>query len=255
MRAALAVEWIKFRRATTVRIATVLITLLVPAMSAGFLVVVRSDSDSALAIKAAALLTDVGWTGITGFSAQIMSVGALLAVGVVVAWVFGREFTDRTFGALFAAPTSLGALASAKTLITMVWGIFVSGVAATLTLAAGALIGLGIPDADATAGAGRIAVVGALTVVLTLPLALVASAGRGYLPAISALLALVVITQVVVALGAGAWFPYAAPGMWSGLGGASLAEAVTPLQLLLALPIGAASAAATWWWWQTAEAR
>ncbi|WP_226532070.1 ABC transporter permease [Microbacterium paraoxydans] len=255
MRAALAVEWIKFRRATTVRVTTVLVAILVPAMSAGFLAVVRSDSDGALAIKAAALLTDVGWAGITGFSAQIMSVGALLAVGVVVAWVFGREFTDRTFGALFAAPTSPGALASAKMLITMAWGVLVSCVAAVLTLAAGALIGLGLPDAEAGTGAVRIAVVGVLTVVLTLPLAVVASAARGYLPAISALLALVVFTQVVVALGAGAWFPYAAPGMWAGLGGASLAETVTPLQLLLALPIGAVSAAATWRWWQTAEVR
>lgn len=253
MNAALHLEWLKFRRATTVRAATVIIAILVPAMSAGLLAVVRSDSGSALAIKAEALLPDTGWAGITGFSAQIMSVGALLAVGVVVAWVFGREFTDKTFGALFATPTPRGAIAAAKMLILTLWGIALSGAAAALTLAAGAMIGLGAPDSSAWAGAARIAVVGVLTVLLTLPLALVASAARGYLPAISALLALVVVTQIVVALGAGSWFPYAAPGIWSGLGGPRLAETVVAAQLFLAVPVGITAAIGAWWWWQKAE--
>ncbi len=255
MNAALHLEWLKARRATTVRAASVIIALLVPAMSAGLLAVVRSDSGSVLALKATALLADTGWTGITGFSAQIMSVAVLLTVGVVVSWVFGREFTDGTFGSLFATPTPLGSIAAAKMLIVTAWGIVTSCVAALLTLAAGTLIGLGTPDPSAWEGAARIAVVGALTVLLALPLALVASAARGYLPAISALLAIVVITQVVVALGAGSWFPYAAPGIWSGLGGPSLADAVTAPQLLLAMPIGILSAAGTWLWWQRATVR
>lgn len=255
MNAALHLEWLKSRRATTVRVATVILAILVPAMSAGLFAVVRSDSGSALALKASALLADTGWAGITGFSAQIMSVAGLLAVGVVVSWMFGREFTDETFGALFATPTPLGSLAAAKMLIATVWGVLASCVAALFTLGAGAVIGLGVPDSSAWAGAGRIAVVGALTVLLTLPLALIASAARGYLPAISALLALVVITQVVVALGAGSWFPYAAPGMWSGLGGPGLADAVTAPQLLLAVPIGVVAAAGTWLWWQRATVR
>lgn len=255
MNAALQLEWLKARRATTVHVATVILSVLIPAMSAGLLAVVRSDSDSTLALKAATLLTDTGWAGITGLSAQIMSVAGLLAVGVVVSWVFGREFTDGTFGALFATPTPLGSFATAKLLIVMAWGVLVSCTAALLTLVAGALIGLGVPDSSAWAGAGRIAIVGALTVLLTLPLALVASAGRGYLPAISALLALVVITQVVVALGAGSWFPYAAPGIWSGLGGASLTGTVTAPQLLLALPVGVVGAVGTWMWWQKATVR
>lgn len=117
------------------------------------------------------------------------------------------------------------------------------------------VIGLGIPDSTAWAGAGRIAVVGALTVMLALPLALVTSAARGYLPAISALLALVVITQIVVALGAGSWFPFAVPGIWSGLGGPQLANTVTALQLLLVLPVGIISAAGTSLWWQRTTVR
>lgn len=253
MRAALHLEALKFRRATTVRVASVVVVLLVPAMSAAFLAVVRADTGSVLALKVAALLVDRGWGGITGFAAQIISVGALLAVGVVVSWVFGREFTDRTFGALFASPTPRSDIAAAKLLVLVVWGFALSCSAAALTLVAGMLIGLGTPDAVAWAGAGRILVVGALTVPLALPLALVASVARGYLAAVAVLLGLVVVTQIVVVLGAGAWFPYASPGLWAGLGGPQLAEAVTAPQLLLALPVGLAAAVGTWWWWRVAK--
>lgn len=253
MRAALHLEALKFRRATTVRVASILVVLLVPAMSAAFLAVVRADTGSVLALKAAALLVDTGWGGITGFAAQIVSVGALLAVGVVVAWVFGREFTDRTFGTLFASPTPRSDIAAAKLLVLVVWGFALAVAVAMLTLGAGMPIGLGTPDAAAWAGAGRILVVGALTVLLTLPLALVASVARGYLAAVAVLLGLVVVTQIVVALGAGAWFPYASPGLWAGLGGPQLADSVTVAQLLLALPVGLAAAVGTWWWWRVAK--
>ncbi len=253
MRAALHLEALKLRRATTARAASLIVVLLVPAMSAAFLAVVRADTDSVLASKVGTLLVDTGWGGITGFAAQITSVGALLAVGVVVCWVFGREFTDNTFGALFATPTPRGSIAAAKLIVVVVWGFALSVVAAALTLVAGMLIGLGAPDATAWAGAWRVFVVGVLTVLLTLPFALVASAARGYLAGVSALLGLVVVTQIVVASGAGAWFPYASPGLWSGLGGPQLADEVTASQLLLALPVGAAAAAGTWWWWRNAK--
>lgn len=253
MTAALHLEALKFRRSTAVFVASVILAVLVPAMSAAFLAAVRADTGSMLALKVGALLVDTGWGGITGFAAQIVSVGALLTVGVVVAWVFGREFTDETFGALFAMPTTREAVAVAKLIVVLSWGLALSFVVAAMTLIAGMLIGLGTPDPTAWAGAGRIVIVGALAVLLTLPLALIASAARGYLPAISALLGIVVVTQIVVAVGAGAWFPYAAPGLWAGLGGPQLAESVSAPQLLLALPVGLVAAVCTWWWWRKAR--
>lgn len=253
MRAALHLEALKLRRATTVRAASLVVVLLVPALSAAFLAVVRADTGSVLAAKVAALLVDTGWGGITGFAAQIASVGSLLAVGVVVCWVFGREFTDKTFGALFATPTPRGAIAAAKLLVVVLWGFALAVATAALTIVAGMLIGLGAPGAVAWSGAWRILVVGMLTVLLILPLALVASAARGYLAGVSGLLGLVVVTQILVALGAGAWFPYASPGLWAGLGGPQLADDVTAPQLLLALPVGLAAAAGTWWWWGSAK--
>lgn len=253
MRAAPHLEALKLRRATTVRAATLIVVIVIPAMSAAFLAVVRADTGSVLTTKVGALLIDTGWGGVTGFAAQIASVGVLLAVGVVICWVFGREFTDKTFGALFATPTPRGSIAAAKLLVVALWGFALAVAVAALTLMAGLSIGLGAPDAVAWAGAWRILVVGVLTVLLTLPLALVASIARGYLAGVSALLGLVAVTQILVALGAGAWFPYASPGLWAGLGAPQLADDVTAAQLFLAVPVGAAAAAGTWWWWRNAR--
>ncbi|GEL99786.1 hypothetical protein [Cellulomonas terrae] len=69
------------------------------------------------------------------------------------------------------------------------------------------------------------------------------------------LLGLVVVTQVATVAGAGAWFPWAAPGLWAGMGGPAAAAAVSPVQLLLAVPVGAIGVAATLRWWSTAELR
>jgi ABC-2 type transport system permease protein len=68
-------------------------------------------------------------------------------------------------------------------------------------------------------------------------------------------MAVVVVTQIVTAIGAGAWFPYAAPALWMGMGGAAAASQVSTIQLLLPLPVAALAVVATLSWWQRAEAR
>ena len=253
MRAALAVEGLKLRRATAPRVAALAVVLVAPAMSAGFLAAARADLDGPLAAKIEPMLQGTGWDGLLGFVGQMLSVGMLLATGVVVSWSYGREFTDGTFGALFALPTSRRRVAAAKALTLVHWGVDVVLGAVALALVLGLATGLGVPDGEAWAAAGRAAAIGLLTVALAMPLAWVASALRGYLPGIGVLLGIVVVTQVLAITGVGGWFPYAAPGMWSGMGGAEIAEAVTAPQLLLALPVGAAGVWAAIRWWGRAE--
>jgi ABC-2 type transport system permease protein len=63
----------------------------------------------------------------------------------------------------------------------------------------------------------------------------------------------VVVTQLVTTLGAGAWFPWAAPGLWSGLGGPALAAHVSAWQLMLAGLVGVAGLMLAARWWQDCE--
>jgi hypothetical protein len=84
-----------------------------------------------------------------------------------------------------------------------------------LTVISGLILGLDM-DPTALQTASQVAAVGLLGAVLAAPMALVSSWRRGYLPGFVALVAVVVVTQVVTAIGAGAWFPYAAPALWRG---------------------------------------
>ena len=68
-------------------------------------------------------------------------------------------------------------------------------------------------------------------------------------------MAVVVVTQLVTAMGAGAWFPYAARALWMGMGGGAAANQVSTIQLLLPLAVAALAVVATLSWWRRAEAR
>jgi len=89
--------------------------------------------------------------------------------------------------------------------------------------------------------------VGLSAALLATPLAFIASAARGYLPAIAALILIVVITQILSVLGVGGWFPYAAPSLWAGMGDQAAAALISPQQLSLVPLTGAAGIAATIW--------
>ena len=253
MGAALEVEALKLRRSTPARAAGAAVVVGVCVLCAAFTAVARSDGDSQMAVKVRPMLIGTGWEAYLGLVAQVLSVGMLLAAGVVVAWSFGREHTDGTFGSLFALPTSLRRIALAKAAVLAMWGVVTCVATVFVAVALGLLLRLGPVGAVTATGAGRALAVGLLMVVLSSPLALVSSALRGYLPGVAGLLGLVVVTQVVTVMGAGAWFPYAAPGLWAGMGGEAAALAVTPVQLLLAVPVGLVGIVLTVRWWGTAE--
>jgi len=252
-RAAWDVEALKLRRSPVARTSALVLVLGSTAMSAGFTAVGLGDGDSQMAVKVRPMLQGIGWEAYLGMLAQLLSVATLLSVGIVVTWTVGREFTEGTICGLQALPTPPAAIARAK-LATVMLGTAACAVAAVvLAIPMGLAIGLGAPDETAAVQALQVLTVTLLTGLLAVPLAWVASARRGYLPGVGALLGLVVLTQVATLAGAGAWFPWAAPSLWAGMGGPEAAAAVSPAQLLLALPVAALGAAGTIRWWATAE--
>jgi len=254
MRAAVAIEWLKLRRSRVVRTATAVLVFVLPGSAAAFMAAYLSGGDSQLAAKVSTVLNGRTWADYLGLIGQFSSVGALLAVGVVVCWTFGREFSDGTIGSVFALPISRARIAWAKGLVVLYWGLATSIPGVLVAVLLGLALALDAAGGAEIAQAAMMPVgVATLTTLLALPLALVASAGRGYLPGVGALLAIVVVTQIVTALGAGAWFPWAAPGLWSGLGGAELAAQVTPLQLAMPYLVGALGMSLAAWWWKHCE--
>ncbi len=253
MRAALGVELLKLRRAPVARVAGAVLAVLLPLVGAGMVWAAWHGGDSPMALKVRPMLIGTGWDAYLGVLGELMSVGGFLAIGFVLSWTVGREFTDRTVGALLAQPTPPGRILLAKLVVVTGWALTVGVAGVVVALPAGLALGLGMPGPAALTQVGRLLVILLLTVLLALPLAWVSTRLRGYLSGIATLIGLLVLTQLVTVAGAGAWFPFAAPSLWSGMGGAEAAAAVTPVQLALAVPVGLLGALAATLAWQRRE--
>ena len=255
MRAAIRVEWLKLRRSRMSLSATVFVGIGVPALTAGFLAAAtRGPADTPLAIKVNAMLVGPsrreGWAAYLGMLAQILSVMSFLGVGFVVAWCFGREFTDHTITGLYALPTSLTTIAAAKCTVLLAWSMALSLITLAAAFALAPAAGLPAPTADLLEPAAKVLAVGVNGALLAYPLAFIASAARGYLPAVAGLILIVVVTQILTVLGVGAWVPYAATSLWAGVGGPAAAATIAPHHLALIPLTATAGIAFTLWWWR-----
>ena len=222
MNAALEFELLKARRAGVFRWGAIVVAVGVPALSIAFFELVRLGGDSPSAAKAATMITDLTLAGLLGTAGQVLSVAILMTVGIAASWSFGREFVDDALPALFAIATPRWSVAAAKFVVLAGWALLTVISMVILTVIGGLLLGLNL-DTAAVHTASRIAVAGLLGAALAAPMALVSSWRRGYLPGIVTLIAVVVVTQLLTAIGVGAWFPYAAPALWLGMGSAAAA--------------------------------
>lgn len=144
-----------------------------------------------------------------------MSVGIvmLLATGVLVAWSFGREFTDGTVVGLFALPPSPLATACAKTVALLAWVAAMASLC--FLLAAAGDVALGLPASGLCPALASVWTVAVLLGISALPVGWVATVGRGYLAGITAALGIVVVANLAAGFGVGAWIPWAVPVLWA----------------------------------------
>ncbi|SKC40992.1 hypothetical protein [Krasilnikoviella flava] len=253
LRTALRVEAIAWRRSTVQRLATPLLIALVPVASIGLTTLARSG---AVGGAGAAKLADyaAGDPATTHLVAagQILSVAVLMAGGFAVAATFGQPLADGRAGAYFGLTTPRGTLAFARGLVVLGWAAACVAGAVAVTVGASAAVAA-TTDAPfgpaAWAAAGRALAAGLLAAGLALPFAAVATATRSPLATVGALIGVVGLTQVVVLVGAGAWFPYAVPSLWTGTGGPDAAADVGGAAVAITAavaPVGAALVVVQW---------
>lgn len=251
--AALRVEWWKFRRSRVVQVASALMGLMLPGMGLAFYSVAVNGGVGAVADKASAFLTGEGWVGYLGMVDQIAAVAMFLGIGVVVAWAFGREHSDRTFPSLFALPTSLRSIAGAKFVVLVSWIVLLAFGIALVSFAFGLAAGVG-PVEVALVGPELLRLIGIAggAGMLSLTMGFVSSVGRGYLPAIGAMAVVIAISQVAVLFGTGGWFPFAVPGLLA-VAGAEGAPDLVVAQLALVPIVAVIGIWLTMSWWAGSE--
>ena len=245
MNAALATELAKFAHSTVVRATTIIMVLGIALICSSMLLAVGTASPQMTA-KLGPLADPGGWVGYFGAAAQVTSAASLLGCGVVLSWIFGREFGDGTITGLFALPVARPTIAAAKLIVYSIWAVVVSLALLLALVVFGFAFGLGPLTPDALPAMGRQIVLAILTAAIASPAAWAATLGRAVLAGIGTAIGILVLSQVAVVAGAGGWFPFAAPALWAVSNGSQ----VSPLQLALVIPLVAISCALTLRTWR-----
>ncbi|WP_433519404.1 ABC transporter permease [Nonomuraea sp. CA-143628] len=256
MREALWAELLKARRSRLPWITALAFTI--ATLVCGMFMFILADPGRARAFgllggKAQLSGASADWPGYLALLAQAVAVGGLGVYGLITIWLFGREFSDHTATDLLALPTSRTAIVTAKFTIAALWALLLALLLAGLGLLIGTLLALPAWSAPAAIdGLARILAAATLAALTTTPLALAASAGRGYLAAVGVLFGIIFASQVIAALGYGAVFPWSVPGLYAGIAGTGQAPPGL-FGLLLVTATGAIGAAATAVWWNRAD--
>lgn len=235
LRTAISVEARKALAARVVLSTTILLLAGVGAIGAGMTAAARSGNAQVLA-KLGPAAAQGGWTGLLSVVTQVTAAAGLLAFGVVLSWLFGREFADGTVTGLYGLPVTRPTIALAKLVVYLLWTAIVAAGLVVVVAVVGFGLGLGVPAGAAWVGLARLLALAAMTATLAVPAAWAATLGRGLLPGIATTIAMIAIAQIiVVAGGISGWFPLAAPALWAMLPGT-----VSAVQLVVVavVPIG-----------------
>lgn len=254
--ASLWAEALKMRR-SKVPLFTFLGLSIAPLVGGLFMIILK-DPEAArsmglIGTKAQLTAGTADWTSFFSMLSQAVAIGGAIVFAILAAWVFGREFSDRTVKELLALPAAREAIVAAKFVVVAVWTFILSLWVYLFGLIVGKLVV--IPGWSETLW--RNATVdlfgGALLTIALLPfVALFASIGRGYLPPMGWAFFTVVLAQIAGFTGWGDWFPWSVPALFSGAAGprAGLLGMHSYMVVLVTSLFGIA---ATFHWWRSAD--
>jgi ABC-2 type transport system permease protein len=224
----------------------------------GFFMVILKDPDAArsmglISTKAQITVGTADWPAFFNMLGQAVAIGGYILFSILTAWVFGREFSDRTAKELLALPTRREEIVLAKYMLLLAWAVGMTLVIFGVGLLVGYLVDIpGWSGELLRKSAVDILGAAGLTLALVPFAGLAASAGRGYLPAFGWAIFTMVLAQVAAAVGWGDWFPWSIPALFSGAAGPR-AELLGTHSYVVLILVGLAGLAGTLIWWQKAD--
>ncbi|MDR5700916.1 ABC transporter permease [Agromyces aerolatus] len=211
---AFAVESRKAFASRVVPWTTVILVGGLAALTAGLLFAAAAG-DARILARLGPLADEHGWALLVGTAAQILAAGGFGACGILIAWLFGREFADGTVAGLFALPVRRSSIAIGKLAVYLTWAAAVAVVLTLLLAGLGLIAGLFATDPAGSVELLRIPLLTMLTALLAVPAGWVASIARSVLAGIAATIVLIIAAQVSAVLGVGVWVPFVAPALWA----------------------------------------
>ena len=254
---ALKTEFIKVWKSKMLWITIVFFVFI--ALMMGFLMLVAKHPEiagnSAVLSAKASFISNASWPVYFGLLMQLLLVLGVLGPGIVIIWIFGREYSDRVIKDILALPVSRFKIVSAKLVVGALWSILLLIILFATGILAGLAVKLeGWSVASFSKTLLNISGCSFLAILLITPIALITSISRGYLLPIGFLILLIILTQFIfVGLPAYTpYFPWAIPGLFSGIAGPGNPEPGIVSYYILALTslLGYAGTVA---WWRFAD--
>jgi len=225
---------------------------------AGLFMIILKDPEAArsmglISTKAQLAVGVADWPAFFGMLAQAIAIGGAIVFAIVTAWVFGREFSDRTAKELLALPTSHLAIVAAKFILIAAWTIAVSLFIFGLGLDVGKMVVIPGWSLDLLQSAFVDFIGSAILTIALMPfVALLASIGRGYMPAFGWAILTIVLAQIAAATGWGDWFPWSVPALFSGVAGPRT-ELLAGHSYVIVIVASLIGLGATLYWWRSAD--
>jgi ABC-2 type transport system permease protein len=215
---ALVTEFIKLRR-SRVPLVTIIFFIFIPLMM-GLLMYLAQHPDIASKVgiigMKASLFGENNWNSYFILINQIIAAIGIIGFGFITSWIFGREYMDHTMKDLLALPASRTMIVIAKFTIVILWSIILCLVIFISGLVIGYITNLpGWSQQVFLENLSRFFVISGLTTLLSTPVALIASFGKGIVAPISFVIVMLILAQIVGLVGWGPYFPWSIPGVHS----------------------------------------
>lgn len=172
----------------------------------------------------------------------------LIGYTFVAAWVFGREFSDRTIKDLLAKPISRAKIVLSKFLVILAWCLLLSIYMFAVGFAVGAILGVaGGSAAFIWSLFFKFLITSLLYILVTAPSVLLANVTKGYLAPLGLILIIVILSNVLASFGFAPYFPWTIPSVFQSTGSLQLSS------IIIVAYTGIIGIAGTFVWWRYAE--
>ena len=192
----------------------------------GFLMLVAKHPEIAgesavLSIKAS-LISKADWPTYFWLLMQMVLTVGSIGPAIVAIWVFGREYSDRVIKDLLALPVSRSMIVFSKFIIAFAWSLLLLLLLYVLGILCGLIIHLDGWGRELFVQKTLTYFVSAVLTILLFPvISLITCISRGYLLPVGIAILILIATQFIF-LGLPSltpYFPWAIPGLYSGIAG------------------------------------
>jgi ABC-2 type transport system permease protein len=209
---ALATEFMKLRR-SKVTWATLAGLSMGPLGLALFMWIIREPGRAAqlglLGTKANLSGLEATWPAYASALTLLVGIGGMLLLSFIVAYIFGREYTEGTAKNLLALPVDRAWFVLAKLVVAAAWWLVLVVAVIAESLVVGLALGLPGFSSEVATGLVHNALLAAGISYLLVPVvAWITTAGRGYMPPLGFAIAMMALGNLFGKTGWAEWFPW-----------------------------------------------